>query len=164
MLFEKHGSSTPWYATDTIIDSWLQERQHLLGLLYRILQIPPFEDDNNQDLLIKELLPEFCQILVDYMSAGHFKVFEKIAATTTINQKLIINILRTTIPAIEFSYLYATGTQPLTTLKDDLDKLAKQIAKRLDWEDKLIQGYSETATQQNPVSSCKNNTTISYKK
>ena len=166
MLFTKHQPSDKWHASDEIIDHWLQERQSLLGLFYRILKIRPFEDESTNDSLCQELLPEFCQILIDYVSAGHFEVFEKLAEANNeiqapnnqadgtkpaepVSLKALVHILRTTVPAIDFSNKYAQKNPPLDSLKEDLNDLGQQLAKRLDLEDQLIQAYLKLTANTN---------------
>lgn len=134
--------------TDQIIDQWLQERQELLVLLYRLLKIKPF--DNEALASEQEVLQEFCEILVDYVSAGHFEVFEKIAEANEnsqsdqlgLDRELLVKILQTTVPAMDFSNQYAQPNNiQLDTLEKDLSRLGEQLASRMDLEDKLIQSY-----------------------
>jgi len=63
------------------INNWLLERHKLLIAYCELAGITPNEQDEAalpHDLHIKH----FCQILMDYISAGHFEIFEKIISDT----------------------------------------------------------------------------------
>lgn len=149
-----------WQATDTMIDKWLQERQELLILYHQLFETylkPPFVWE-------RETLKHFCEVLIDYISFGHFRVFEKLADVqaeylipeSEISKKISFNILRTTLHALDFNDKYAelqiaemqhntdsriAEQQMMSDLKKDLSELGEQLAHRLDWEDELIQHY-----------------------
>ena len=143
-------SNTPWGRIDKIIDNWLAERQELLILLYRLLKVYPFnEEDLESDM---EMLQRFNQILIDYVSAGHFEIFEKISEASEytnnagLNRDLLVNILRTTMVAMDFANKYE-DIQDYSLLKKDLSKLGEALAKRMDLEDELIQTYLDATTE-----------------
>lgn len=101
-----------------------------------------------------EPLQSFCQLLIDYVSIGHFKIFEKLAEAkaqlpgkqSELDKNLLTKILRTTLLALDFNDQYeninlAQNYSELPTLLEDLSKLGEQLAERMDWEDQLIQNY-----------------------
>lgn len=141
-----NSSVMSWSKTDQIIETWLKERQQLLILFYRLLKVHPFDDEHLENDV--ETLQDFCQILIDYVSAGHFEIFEKIAEANEItnngglNRDILVNILRTTVTAMDFSSKYE-NSMDYTTLKQDLSKLGEELAKRMDFEDELIGSYLE---------------------
>ena len=156
MLFEKHEPGSKWHQSDVYIDRWLHNRQELLSQLYKLLQITPFEDE---DLAFNsEDLSDFCSMLVDYVSCGHFEIFEKLAAAdskrdlTGYDSKIIQGILQTTLFAVEFNNRY-TKDFDQDNLKPDLSLLGEELAKRMDLEDRLINAYMQaTQTDQSPLS------------
>lgn len=148
--------------TDHIVEEWLKERQELLVLYYHLAKTTPFEEDDFAN--DKELLTNFCQILTDYVSAGHFEVFEKIAAASelhdadakSLDRALLVKILRTTNTVMAFCNKHANGTN-LDSINHDLSVLGEQLAARMDLEDDLIKIYlhatDKLAKHKQPVKS-----------
>ena len=64
--------------TSQVISSMLAERNQLLS--FRI-ECSAFKSGNTADL-DREVLNEFCQILVDYIASGHFGLYEHIVEGT----------------------------------------------------------------------------------
>lgn len=128
-----------WLKIDSILTAWLKERQKL-WLLYTQIS------DNTS------VLKTFCQILVDYIAAGHFEVFEKLALASEIctpthpalNEIVLENISKTTLLALNFNDKYNQDdnqSQDSQTLIHDLSQLGEHLANRIDWEDQLLQTY-----------------------
>jgi len=122
-----------------IVCRWLKERQQLLVLYYKLCEMKP----KSYTALTAARLIEFCEILIDYVSAGHFEVFEKIASSSGVaqlNTELMIKILQTTNKAIGFSDKYSQ-TQDYSKLCEELSRFGLLLSNRFDWEDKLIDIY-----------------------
>jgi regulator of sigma D len=140
-----------WTATDTIIDNWLQERQALLVLFTQLCQSKSFL--YNAHLQTK--LDQFCQLLVDYVSAGQFEVFEKIFEASELDRsqsfdkQVFVGILRSTLFALDFNDKYTNATR-YDSLEQDLSKLGEHFARRLELEDYIIDLYVEALRQLNP--------------
>ena len=64
--------------TSQVISSMLAERNQLLS--FRI-ECSAFKSGNTADL-DREVLNEFCQVLVDYIASGHFGLYERIVEGT----------------------------------------------------------------------------------
>lgn len=145
-----NSNAAQWGKTDQTIENWLKERQELLILFYRLLKVHPFDEEHLESDV--EILQDFCQILIDYVSAGHFEIFEKIAEANEytnnggLNRDLLVNILRTTVTSMDFSSKYESSLD-YTELKQDLSKLGEALAKRMDLEDALIQSYLDATTK-----------------
>ncbi len=126
---------TRWLKIDAIIYTWLKERQELLVLYTQA-------SENST------LLERFCQILVDYISAGHFEIFEKLAQAKEIctpdqpglDVTLLEKISKTTLTALDFNDNYADNPS-VYGLSKALSELGEQLAHRLEWEDQLLQTY-----------------------
>ena len=74
MLDNCQNAQERWGGVHLLIDRWLQER-HELVLAYSVLS------EAAQPVVANA--PEvqrFCQILVDYVSAGHFEVYEQLTS------------------------------------------------------------------------------------
>lgn len=77
MLESCQSAKERWGGVSDIIDRWLNERQELLVIYCKLSGLNAFEkkDDSAVD---PERIQAFCQILVDYISAGHFEVYEQL--------------------------------------------------------------------------------------
>lgn len=95
--------------SNKLVDRWLHVRKHLLVAYYNLVGIKPGKESYMR--LNEKALDDFCQSLVDYLSAGHFSIYERIlhklegngqlarAAKIYHNSKPILNRLwMTTIP------------------------------------------------------------------
>nr|WP_154325454.1 sigma D regulator [Pantoea sp. 201603H] len=69
-LTERFGGS------NELVDLWLNARRHLLVAYYETVGIKPHKDALTT--LDEEALDHFCQRLVDYLSTGHFNIYERI--------------------------------------------------------------------------------------
>lgn len=118
------------------IDGWLQERQTLLGLFYRLLKLKPFDDETPD----ADLLKEFCQILIDYTSAGHFEIFQLIA-TNNIENSTLKRISVSTDIFTTFNNKFSKKNFDTNELELELSLLGEELAKRMDLEDHLICKY-----------------------
>lgn len=143
MPLRKHQDQQ-WETIDHIVEEWLEKRQELLVLYYHLSKTTPFaEEQYDNDI---ESLTNLCQILTDYVSAGHFEVFEKISAS--IDRELGTKILDTTNLIMGFCNHHADGKN-LSTLKQDLSLLGEQLALRMDLEDSLIKIYLAATEKDN---------------
>lgn len=59
-----------------LIDRWLRDRKQLLVAYYNLVGIKPGKETHS--VLDEEALDDFCQNLVDYLSSGHFNIYERI--------------------------------------------------------------------------------------
>lgn len=144
MQLPKQRDLSSWLKTDQMIEQWLMQRQALL-VMYN--QIGLSKTQPHRDFKPK-FLDSFCQVLMDYLSAGHFKIFEQLEAayqscnaqSLAINKKLLDNILHTTHVALNFNDKY---TNPLhfKELPLDLSLLGENLAHRMEWEDSLLKAY-----------------------
>ncbi|EAW1720221.1 Rsd/AlgQ family anti-sigma factor [Salmonella enterica subsp. indica] len=69
-LTERVGGS------NKLVDRWLHVRKHLLVAYYNLVGIKPGKESYMR--LNEKALDDFCQSLVDYLSAGHFSIYERI--------------------------------------------------------------------------------------
>lgn len=122
------------------------ERTQVLALYWRLAGLGPFSDTAQRDPAQK-LLQEFCQLLVDYIAAGHFTLYERIVNGTerrreisALAQDLYPRIADTTTVALDFNDKYDSTAQweVNESFKADLSKIGEQLALRIDLEDKLI--------------------------
>lgn len=136
--------------TQDSVAKMVRERTDVLSLYWRLAGIDPFAD-NSQGAPVQpsaqQLLQEFCQLLVDYIAAGHFSLYERIVNGTErrrdiadLAQELYPRIADTTSIALDFNDKYDAGDkcEITETFKTDLSRLGEELAVRIDLEDKLI--------------------------
>jgi regulator of sigma D len=58
-----------------LVDRWLLVRKHLLVAYYNLVGIKPGKESYMR--LNEKALDDFCQSLVDYLSNGHFNIYER---------------------------------------------------------------------------------------
>ena len=62
--------------SNKLVDRWLHVRKHLLVAYYNLVGIKPGKESYMR--LNEKALDDFCQSLVDYLSAGHFSIYGRI--------------------------------------------------------------------------------------
>lgn len=90
-------------------------------------------------------------MLMDYVSRGHFEIYEKIQevieqntpASKQMQENWLNRLLTSTGACLDFNDKYEL-TSHFGQLENDLSELALQLAQRLDIEDKMIAIYSQT--------------------
>ncbi len=140
VLTERVGGS------NELVDSWLDARRQLLVSYYHLVGLKP----NKEALttLDEQALDNFCHGLVDYLSAGHFSIYER-----------IINEMEGDRPMIAAAQIYLpleANTERLMQLYDGhlqqsidddncvdfqltLSEVGEVLEARFTLEDKLIQ-------------------------
>lgn len=95
---------------------------------------------------VRPLLSRFSQLLIDYISLGHFGIYEHLltekqqqAAALSYVNKLYPAFSNTTASAISFTDAYDDGKRNFKTdnLASDLSTLGEHLAKRMELEDQL---------------------------
>jgi len=126
-----------------MIERWIEERRELLVKYCELTEVTDFSDpENNYDAELQQ----FCEIMVDYVSVGHFEVFEQITKEAEIfgndqgldkSPKLIDKIQTTTELILDFNDKYITA-KDLDALIIDLAALGETFVQRFADEDVLI--------------------------
>lgn len=124
------------------IEHMLAERRQLLALLLQASNL----DAGSMESQDEELLVEFCEVLVDYVAAGHFGLYERIAKgkerrqdVASIAKNIYPQIEQSTQQALAFSEKYSAGNKNIhANLTNDLSSLGMILAVRIDLEDQLI--------------------------
>ena len=131
-----------WGGVSEIIDKWLQERQELLVLYCNLSEHYEQAGNETVELEVKSL----CEIAVDYVSAGHFEVYDQLIKEgkefndkDALKQagKLFTSIDATTEVILDFNDKYQE-TDDLGTIPQDLSKLGEAFSSRFEDEDKMI--------------------------
>jgi regulator of sigma D len=120
------------------------ERQEVWSLYCHVAELKPFSAND----ALKSLLIQFSQILVDYVSLGHFGVYERLLAGTE-RRKGVLSVAKdiypefsaTTDAAISFNDKYDNFDKidVFEYLEQDLSALGESLAKRIELEDRLCE-------------------------
>lgn len=147
MLRRNKEAKQQWAGLHSALDRWLDERQDLLVRYFKLAGLPPY-DQNREQLPSAADIREFCEILVDYVSAGHFELYDHILEeakahnqhTDALSQRIYPLIAVTTEVALSFNDDYAEVTEQdsLPKFTQDLSNLGEALQNRLELEDQLI--------------------------
>ena len=127
-----------------LIQHMLKERNQLLTLL---LQVSSDSSHHESEQLITDL-EEFVQVLVDYIAAGHFGLYERIAegkerrkAISDLAIEIYPRIEQSTQIALAFDEKYNPDNEEraLDEFPQDVSKLGEELTTRIELEDQLIQ-------------------------
>lgn len=126
-----------------LVAKLVAERTEMLATFCRLAGIEPYLADKP----VQKLLQEFCQILVDYVAAGHFALYERIVEGKERRQEVAsaaartyLRIARTTDAALDFNDKYDCEDHctALDSLASDLSHLGEELAVRIELEDELL--------------------------
>jgi regulator of sigma D len=129
--------------TSKIVRELLDERRQVWSLYCAIGEMQPFAADQP----LESRLQEFCQLLIDYTSLGHFGIYQRIVDGTERRRKVLEvaeqiydRIAETTNAAVEFNDKYEelAGDELRAQLAEDLSRLGEELAIRSDLEDQLV--------------------------
>ncbi len=143
MLDNCQSAKERWGGVHSIIDRWLQERQEMLVEYCALSDVGPFDDTNPEH---GERVKRLCQIMMDYVSAGHFEIYDQLIkegrefeddeGLTTANELYKI-IDPTTEILLDFNDKYE-AIDDLSSLSEDLSTVGQALATRFESEDKMI--------------------------
>lgn len=126
-----------------LIAALLEERSELWAMYCKIAEMKP-EFDNSEK--VRPILLQFAQLLIDYVSLGHFGIYEHIlskhhqqASILSYANQLYPAFSSTTTTAMIFNDAYESNRRLLNSdkLLTDLSNLGEHLAKRMELEDKL---------------------------
>ncbi|KJY84307.1 anti-RNA polymerase sigma 70 factor [Vibrio galatheae] len=150
MLNKFKQTQEQWGGSSEVIDHWLETRQSLIVEYCKLAALQPCSTKASlSSLPTPKELQIFCQHLVDYISEGHFKIYDMVMdkwratgfeATDEIN-KAYGQIVLTTEPLLDFTDRYAAVSEEddLESFDRDLSLIGETIEIRFEVEDQLIQ-------------------------
>lgn len=142
MLENCRNARERWGGVSDLIDRWLKERQELLVQYCELSEAA----SGAQTVVLREQLEQLCDILVDYVSAGHFEVYEQLMnearefndGGVELAARLYPKIQETTEVTLSFNERFeADRTQE--ELANDLSQLGEALETRFELEDYLIE-------------------------
>ena len=125
-----------------MVEKLVAERTEMLALYCKVAGLEPYQGTKPA-----KALKEFCQVMVDYVAAGHFALYERIIEGKErrkqlfeLAEELYPQISEVSESVVSFSDKYdIEGTErELESLSSDLSRLGEQIANRIELEDRLI--------------------------
>ncbi len=144
----KHSENTQqhWGAVDKIIDKWLKERQELILLFCAVDGLREFTP-RSTPIAVK--VKAFCQVMIDYMSAGHFEIYDELMHEADEFEEDYRDLIKSILPriqvstemAIEFNDRYADANikEIHPEMAHHLSMLGEKLAERFELEDRLIE-------------------------
>ncbi len=146
MLENCENAKERWGGVNDLIDKWLKERQALIVKLCDLSVNPGSSQENKV-----ERFQSFCQILVDYVSVGHFEVYEQLLSEAAefdnqagreLANRIIPQIQESTEVALDFNDRFDNihkVDDGIEGLIAELDNLGKTLEDRFELEDVLIE-------------------------
>jgi len=145
MLDNCKDSQETWQAVETLLQGWLKERRDVLVKYTAIAATlaATADRETTQDIL-NDGLARLCQLLVDYVSAGHFEVFHALIREAQVfddggdklAEEIIPSIGDTTEVILGFDEKYPEAGSD--GLEADLSLLGEILESRFGMEDQLI--------------------------
>ncbi len=142
MLKNIQSARERWGGVSEIVDRWLLERQGMLVLFLSLTDKNADHEPGEKEANLRK----FCQIVVDYVSAGHFEVYEQLAqeARDLDDQQSLHEASEkyrtvdgTTEEILDFNDKYQE-TDDLSSLESDLSRLGECLETRFEAEDYMI--------------------------
>lgn len=134
--------------TLAMIEGLLRERQRMWSLYCQFA----LKDENTDDLPIEPEVRSFCQVLIEYISIGHFGIYQRIAEGKERRQN-VLKVAREVYPklveltdhAVAFNdkYEHLRDEAMKRDLTADLSALGESLANRIELEDQLINSLME---------------------
>ncbi len=156
MLTQVEQAQSKWGGSHSAIDTWLNERQKLLVHYCKLVGTEKNSQKNENPLPNHDEIVLFCQVMMDYISAGHFEVYEQIVKACKVNgeqskalaTELYPRIDNTTDTALCFNDKYAdldseenqgkSADEIFADFEEDLAMVGQALEERFGLEDELI--------------------------
>ena len=156
MLESCQNAQERWGGLHLMIDRWLQERHQLIGAFKGL------NADEHAPAANAIGLEGFCEVLVDYVSAGHFEIYEQLLQEgrahddqrgLELAHKIYPRLEAITQAALAFNDHCDNGDcRESKSLHSELEKLGHQLQERFELEDCLIEvlhnAHRQTAEEQ----------------
>jgi len=148
MISNKNSEAADrWDSVQNRISGWLNERQELIHVFCILSDLGKKTSD---DKILSKTVQQFCVILMDYVSAGHFEIYDELVAEAKTFNDSNVSIIDHVYPEIdnsteialvfndkfELQYHDDALFQNITT---DLQNLGQSLELRFELEDLLIE-------------------------
>ena len=144
MLEQGQFKVVEWGGVNSVIHKWLVERQELIRL-YCALTV----EETNLPMFLRSL-ETFCEVLVDYLSAGHFEVFTELENEAKTFDERGLQLVNALYPYLEQSTELAlcfndrceqlkVSHRDFKKIREELSYLGESLTDRFQLEDQLIE-------------------------
>ncbi len=156
MLENCKNAKERWGGVSDIIDRWLKARQELIVQFCSISSTPEL---NRPEALTKQL-EQLCQQLMDYVSAGHFEVYDQLVQEAkdfedengiALADEIMPDIEKTTAELVKFNDRFDVtekSEQGLRLLVEDASQLGEVLEERFELEDVMIKALHSVHADQ----------------
>ncbi|MCE7524677.1 sigma D regulator [Alloalcanivorax xenomutans] len=146
-----------WQHIEALVQAWLEERRQLIVLLCQVQGIDHTPSREEPDTPVHQRIQDLCQVLMDYLSAGYFEVYNALVRAARHYgsgppqwaEQLIQRLDASTEEALAFNEDYDSPTHCMTRLTELPERVARLIValeERFALEDQLIVSlYQEPA-------------------
>ncbi|ODP98501.1 MULTISPECIES: Rsd/AlgQ family anti-sigma factor [Salinivibrio] len=154
MLRQLERTKAQWSGYDEVIDYWLELRRQLLVEYYNVAGVAA---KKKQTLPTKAELDRFCDYLVDYISTGHFKIYNMVMerwqstgfSATKETDNLYFRIVDTTDPLLDYNDKFSAvdlddDDYDATDFDQDMSAIGEWLEQRFELEDTLIRVIADS--------------------
>ncbi|OOF22790.1 anti-RNA polymerase sigma 70 factor [Salinivibrio proteolyticus] len=154
MLKKLERTKAQWSGYDDVIDYWLELRRQLLVEYYNVAGVAV---KKKQNLPSKEEIDRFCDHLVDYISTGHFKIYNMVMerwqstgfSATQETDNLYFRIVDTTDPLLDFNDKFSEldwddEDYHFPDFDEDISSVGELLEQRFELEDTLIRVIADS--------------------
>ena len=143
MVKDNQNLQSHWSNVSQSIERWLEERRELLAKYCELTEIIDVDENATTHA---EQLEVFCELMVDYVSVGHFEIFDQLHKEGQLFEdssgldkepNLLEKIQSTTEYVLDFNDKYLSSND-VDALIIDLASLGETLAQRFALEDTLI--------------------------
>ena len=143
MVKDNQKLQSHWSNVSQSIERWLEERRELLAKYCELTEIIDVDENATTHA---EQLEVFCELMVDYVSVGHFEIFDQLHKEGQLfedssgldkESNLLEKIQSTTEYVLDFNDKYLSSND-VDALIIDLASLGETLAQRFALEDTLI--------------------------
>ena len=146
MSYQSHAALQQWQRVELLVQQWLGERQQILRMLFSLRTLVSSDRQRNP---LPQRVQQFCQLLMDYVSAGYFEVYRELARevhnSQPENRPLVSAILKrleeSTDAALAFNDDFDSSEHIVALqakLPQRLHELLVKLEERFALEDQLI--------------------------
>ena len=130
------------------IEDWLKKRRALLVAYCRLTGLSAIPDTNKKSEELKKQLKKLCQLLLDYLAAGHFDIYVRLELRVLdIYGQDVLCEIKKILTALHSNTKWCVNFNDrcekigrMSTLYRELSRLGEQLAERFELEDRII-GY-----------------------
>ncbi len=138
---------TQWHKIEALVRVWLEQRQRVIVLLCTLQGLEGLDHDHPRSTPTR--VQEFCQLLMDYISAGYFEVYRELVREArqlqghppVLAAHILERLQTSTLAALAFNQDYDTARHSpelLGLLPERLARLTEILEDRFSLEDRLI--------------------------